>query len=228
MKEVAISCRNIRKSYGANECRVEALKGINLDVYHGQLTLMVGPSGSGKTTLLSILTTILTPDEGDLYILDQNASKMTEDEKAHLRSTSLGVVFQSLYLIPTLTIQENIALPLLVAGQSEEVASAKAMEILNQLNMTKRAHFSPLSLSRGQQQRIAIGRAMINESSILVCDEPTSSLDQASGLEIMGFLRELAHASRAVFVVTHDHRIFPFADRIVSMNDGLLTTENEI
>lgn len=228
MNQVAISCKNIRKSYGVNECRVEALKGINLDIYHGELTLMVGPSGSGKTTLLSILTTILTPDEGDLYILDKNASKMTENEKAELRSKSLGVVFQSLYLIPTLTIQENIALPLLVAGEEEKVANEKAMDILKRLNMEKRADFSPLSLSRGQQQRVAIGRAMINESSILVCDEPTSSLDQASGLEVMGFLRDLAHASRAVFVVTHDHRIFPFADRIVSMNDGLLTTENEI
>lgn len=227
MEDVAIRCQKIRKSYGKNECRIDALKNVDLDIHFGELTLLVGPSGSGKTTLLSIITTILTPDEGDLFILGKNASKMSEDEKAHLRSTSLGVVFQSLYLIPTLTIKENVALPLLVAGQKEEVANQKAMKILNQLNMSKRADFSPNSLSRGQQQRIAIGRAMINDSKILVCDEPTSSLDKTSGLEIMSLLRDLAHDSRAVFVVTHDHRIFPFADRIITMNDGVIIPEKE-
>lgn len=227
MGDVAISCKGIRKSYGKNECRIDALKDVDLDIHSGELTLLVGPSGSGKTTLLSIITTILTPDAGDLFILGKNASKMTENEKADLRSTSLGVVFQSLYLIPTLTIKENVALPLLVAGQSEDKANDKAMEVLTQLNMSKRADFSPNSLSRGQQQRIAIGRAMINDSKIIVCDEPTSSLDKTSGLEIMSLLRDLAHMSRAVFVVTHDHRIFPFADRIITMNDGVIIPEKE-
>jgi putative ABC transport system ATP-binding protein len=227
MRDVVISCRGIKKSYGKGETRIDALKGIDLDIYEKQLTLLVGPSGSGKTTLLSIITTILTPDEGELYILNKNVHSMSENEKALVRANSLGVVFQSLYLIPTLTVLENVALPLLVAGQREEVAHDKAEDILKEINMFNRASSSPASLSRGQQQRIAIGRAMINDSRIIVCDEPTSSLDQASGLEIMSHLRDLAHSARAIFVVTHDHRIFPFADRIITINDGLIVSEKE-
>ncbi|CCB87665.1 MULTISPECIES: ABC transporter ATP-binding protein [Parachlamydia] len=228
MDTIAISCRNVKKCYGENECRIEALKGIDLDIYSGQLTLMVGPSGSGKTTLLSILTTILTPDEGEVFILGHNVSTMNDNEKAMLRRNYLGIVFQSLFLIPTLSILENVALPLLVAGKSEEEANERALNTLKELNMAQRADFSPSNLSKGQQQRIAIGRAMVNNSKIIVCDEPTSSLDKASGLEILSLLRDLALASRAIFVVTHDHRIFPFADRIITMSDGLIIPENDI
>lgn len=225
-KQIAISCRGIRKRYGKNECEVEALKGIDLDIYKGELTLMVGPSGSGKTTLLSILTTLLSPDSGDLIILGKNVSKMTDEEKTSLRKSSLGVVFQSLFLIPSLTILENVALPLIVAGFSHEEADEKAMEILKKLHIDHKAYFNPNTLSHGQQQRVAIGRAMVNGSEIIMCDEPTSALDQASGLNVMELLRDLAHESRAIFVVTHDHRIFPFADRILTMSDGLLLKED--
>jgi len=224
-KDIAISCRGIRKRYGKNECEVDALKGIDLDIHKGELTLLVGPSGSGKTTLLSILTTILSPDAGDLFILGKDVNKMTDEEKTLLRKNSLGVVFQSLFLVPSLTIVENVALPLVVAGLSHEEANQKAMNILKKLHIDHKAHFDPTTLSRGQQQRVAIGRALVNGSEIMMCDEPTSSLDQASGLNVMELLRDLAHESRAIFVVTHDHRIFPYADRIITMDDGLLLKE---
>jgi putative ABC transport system ATP-binding protein len=230
MEQVTISCKGIKKSYGEGENRVDALKGIDLDIHESQLTLLVGPSGSGKTTLLSIITTILTPDEGQLFLLDQDIKKMTKKEKALFCRHTLGIVFQSLFLVPTLTVAENVTLPLLVAGFSQEAAMEKAITTLKQMNLAHRCNISPAILSKGQQQRVAVARALINDAKILVCDEPTSSLDQASGVEVMTFLRELAlHSSRTILVVTHDHRIFPFADRIVEMSDGqiMLGKKNE-
>ncbi len=221
MTELAICCRGIKKHYGEGDNRVEALKEIDLDVEQGQLTLLVGPSGSGKTTLLSIITTILTPDAGELYLLNQNIYEMSEIERAQFCRDHLGIVFQSLFLIPTLTVAENISLPLIIAGFNRQLALDKARELLEKMHLMHRFHSPPNTLSKGQQQRVAIARAIINDSNILVCDEPTSALDQASGLEIMTLLREkVLQSSRAVLVVTHDQRTFPFADRIIQMSDG--------
>jgi putative ABC transport system ATP-binding protein len=219
--ESTIKCRGIKKSYGQNENRIEALKGVNLDVYPGQLTLLVGPSGSGKSTLLSIITTLLTPDEGDLFLLDMDVHKMTANDKAAFCRNNLGIVFQSLFLIPTLTVAENVSLPLLVEGKSETEAMAKALEALKMVKIDHRAQASPSNLSKGQQQRVAIARAIVTESNIIVCDEPTSALDLHSGQDAMNLLHELAKKhNKTVLVVTHDHRVFPHADRIIYLNDG--------
>ncbi len=223
MHTLAISCKGIKKHYGKGENRFEALKGIDLDVHKGELTLLVGPSGSGKTTLLSILTAVLTPDSGQVLLLNQNIWNMSEKERSKFCSEHLGIVFQSLYLIPTLSVLENITLPLIIAGKKTKSAKDKAMELLERMHLAHRAHSPPRDLSKGQQQRVAIARAMINDSEILVCDEPTSALDQTAGHEIMVLLREkVLHSSRAVLVVTHDQRTFPFADRIIEMNDGMM------
>lgn len=219
----AIRCKGIKKSYGKGETLVEVLKGVDLEVEHGKLTLLVGPSGSGKTTLLSIITTILTPDAGQLFLLDHEVSSMTDDERARFCLKNIGTVYQSLFLVPTLTVGENVSLPLLVAGYPEDEANAKAKEILGKMQLDHKLNISPSNLSKGQQQRVAIARAMVNESKILICDEPTSSLDQTSGLNIMTLLRELATKfSKAVLVVTHDQRTFQFADRIIKLSDGLI------
>lgn len=229
MKEIAVKCRGITKSYGTKENRVDALKGINLDIHQSELTLLVGPSGSGKTTLLSIISTILTPDEGELYLFEHEIHRMSEKEKALFRRDQLGIVFQSLLLIPTLTVLENVSLPLLVAGHTQEAAERKARQFLEYLKMAHRSHVSPASLSKGQQQRVAIARAMTNESKIIVCDEPTSALDQTSGVEAMNLLKELSsNHSKAILVVTHDHRIFSFADRVVEMSDGQILSSGKI
>lgn len=223
-KKVAIQCQGIKKSYGEGECRTEALKGIDLDINKGELTLLVGPSGSGKTTLLSIITSALTPDAGKLFILDKDIGQLTEKEKADFCSQNMGVVFQSLFLIPSLTVEENVALPLIVAGQTEEEAHDRATDLLKKLQIEKYAATAPTSMSKGQQQRVAIARALIHDPSVIICDEPTSALDQANGMTVMSILHELASdPKRAVVVVTHDHRTFPFADRIVNMNDGQIT-----
>jgi putative ABC transport system ATP-binding protein len=227
MSKLAVRCKGIKKSYGSNENRVEALKSTDLEISRGELALLVGPSGSGKTTLISIIATILTPDEGELFLLDQAIGAMSEDEKADFRCSHIGIVFQSLFLIPTLTVLENVALPLIVGGFPEEAANEKAMQFLEQVHLDHRCNVSPSQLSKGQQQRVAIARAMINDSSIIICDEPTSSLDHVTGFEIMEFLHSLAlHSSKAVLVVTHDPRIFSYGDRIVSMSDGQITPQN--
>lgn len=224
MKEIGISCRGIRKSYGKNETRIEALKGVDLDVNLGELTILEGPSGSGKSTLLSIITTILTPDAGKLYLLGKEMLHIKQDERATFCRNNLGIVFQSLFLIPTLSAMENVTLPLLIEGYTDKEANEKAMDVLKKMKMEHRANVSPASLSKGQQQKIAISRAIVNDSKIIVCDEPTSALDQSSGQETMEILRDLAKkAHKAVLIVTHDHRIFSFADHIVSINDGLIT-----
>lgn len=228
MIQRAVSCKGIKKFYGEGDNRVEALKGINLDIYSGKLTLLVGPSGSGKTTLLSIITTILTPTEGQLFLLEQDMMQMSNHQRAQFRRDHLGIVFQSLFLIPSLTVAENITLPLIIAGQEPKSAFNKALELLDRMHLAHRSQASPFSLSKGQQQRVAIARAMVNDSKILVCDEPTSALDQVAGLEIMSLLREtVLHSSRAVLVVTHDQRTFPFADRIITINDGQITSEDK-
>lgn len=219
-----IECKGIRKVYGTGENEVEAVKNINLSVYGQQLTLLVGPSGSGKTTLISIIATILTPDAGELYLLHENMENKTEVEKAKFRYHNIGIVFQSLFLIPTLTIAENVALPLMVGGVKEKIALEKAQEFLDKVHLAHRAKVSPTQLSKGQQQRVAIARAMINDPAIMIFDEPTSALDHESGFEIMEFLHTLAkNSTKAVLVVTHDPRILPYADSIISMSDGEIT-----
>lgn len=226
MQSIAIKCKGIKKSYGAGENRVDALKTTHLEIHKNQLTLLVGPSGSGKTTLVSIIATILSPDEGELILLDQKMDLMSELEKADFRCKNIGFVFQSLFLIPTLSIAENVALPLIVGGMQEKSALEKAIHFLEKVHLAHRAQVSPTNLSKGQQQRVAIVRAMINDAAIIICDEPTSSLDHVSGFEIMEFLHELAkNSTKAVLVVTHDPRIFSYADRIIAMSDGEITPE---
>lgn len=225
---ISITCRDIKKYYTNGANKTEALKGISLDIFDEKLTLLVGPSGSGKTTLLSIIETILTPNEGELIILGQHVNKMNEFEKAQFRNKNIGVVFQALHLIPTLTILENVTLPLIIKGEEEEKAKKKGISLLEQLQIKKKMDSPPAHLSRGEQQRAAIARALINDPKIILCDEPTGALDQENGHAFMTILRDLASRdNRTVFVITHDHRIFLFADHIIYMNDGKIEKKNE-
>lgn len=226
MGKIAIECQGIKKHYGQAERRVEALRGVDLAIETEALTLLIGPSGSGKTTLLSIISAILTPDEGQIRVLDKELMALTDNEKSRFCSENIGIVFQSLFLIPTLSVEENIALPLLVLGSSHRRARAKAREQLESFRLERYADSSPADLSKGQQQRVAIARALVHGPAIVICDEPTSALDHATGMEIMKLLKEIAlQQGKAVLVVTHDHRIFAFADRMISMSDGLIEGE---
>lgn len=223
-QQTVIECQNLKKHYGEGENRVDALRGINLSIYDNELTLLVGPSGSGKTTLMSIIAMILTADEGKLLLLGNDTQTMSLEQKDIFRRDHVGIVFQSLCLVPTLTVLENVTLPLIIAGETETEANEKAHALLKLMEIDHRSFDTPKNMSKGQQQRVAIARAVINGSKIIVCDEPTSALDHAHGMEVMSMLQELAK-SRAVIVITHDHRIFSHADRIVNMDDGLIITD---
>lgn len=224
---ITIKCKGIKKSYLQSNTKTDALKGIDLEIHNKKLTLLVGPSGSGKTTLMSIIHTILTPDGGDLFILGHYINKMNELEKAHFRNINLGVVFQNLYLIPSLTSLENVILPVIIQGGNENIAKKKAIDLLKKLNIAEKMEIPPTQLSRGQQQRVAIARALINDPKIVMCDEPTSALDQEQGALFMAFLQELALAEdRTILVITHDYRTFQYGDRIIKLNDGLIEEEH--
>lgn len=218
---LAVSCKNIQKAYVTGTTRVDALRGVDLEVETGELLLIVGPSGCGKTTLLSIIAGILTQDVGECFIFGENLNAMPNGEKTAHRGKNIGFVFQSFNLVPMLSLSENVAIPLILNGASEKEAERKAEEVLTTLGLEEKVRVFPTELSGGQQQRVAIARALIHEPRLLICDEPTAYLDHETGQKVMEVLKKIAlNEQRAIIVVTHDPRIFSFADRIVKMDDG--------
>jgi putative ABC transport system ATP-binding protein len=221
---VAVKCSDVTKDYGVGDVKVTALRGINLEVYQGELLILAGPSGCGKTTLISIIGGILKRDAGTCTILGKDLENMNTAERAHFRGTSIGFVFQTFNLLPSLTAAENVAVPLLIGGKERKFALQRARVILDQVGLSGREDALPSQLSGGQQQRVAIARALVHEPKIIICDEPTSNLDHATGHAMMEILRNVAQApDRALVVVTHDTRIYEFADRIAHMDDGKIS-----
>jgi putative ABC transport system ATP-binding protein len=219
--EPLVTCRDVTKVYGTGNAQVEALRGINLNVYGGELTMLVGPSGCGKTTLLSVLAGILLPTAGHVIALRTNLTHMSSWRRTAFRRSNVGFVFQQFHLLPTLTAAENVAVPLVIQGQSKRTAVAAAKTLLGKIGMGDRVNNLPGKLSGGQQQRVAIARALIHRPHLVVCDEPTSALDAHTGHTIMELLRTNAiEGDRAVMIVTHDPRIFEFADSMARMDDG--------
>lgn len=223
MTEPAVLCNDLYKTFGAGEDAVKVLRGVNFEVPRGEMTFLVGPSGCGKTTLLSVIAGLLNPTRGDLRVLGTPLAQLKGSAAVEFRRKNLGFVFQQFNLLPSLTAAENAAVPLLAAGWKRKAAVEKAETILGDLGLAARSHAMPNQLSGGQQQRVAFARALIHEPQLIVCDEPTSALDADTGHHVMELLRKVAvRPGRAVLVVTHDSRIFPFADRIAHMNDGLV------
>jgi putative ABC transport system ATP-binding protein len=219
--EPLVTCRDVTKVYGTGNAQVEALRGINLNIYGGELTMLVGPSGCGKTTLLSVLAGILLPTAGHVIALRTNLTHMSSWRRTAFRRLNVGFVFQQFNLLPTLTAAENVAVPLVIQGQSKRQAVAAAKVLLGKIGMGERVNNLPGKLSGGQQQRVAIARALIHRPHLVVCDEPTSALDAHTGHTIMELLRTNAiEGDRAVMIVTHDPRIFEFADSMARMDDG--------
>lgn len=218
---IAVSCRGLTKSYGTGDAQTLALRGIDLSIRYGELLMLVGPSGSGKTTLLSIIAGILDQDAGQCVVLDHDSRTMDATERARFRGRSIGFVFQTFNLLPSLTVVENVAVPLLINGTPRKTAAKRARGMLDAFDLGGRAEALPTQLSGGQQQRVAIARALIHVPKLIVCDEPTSNLDHTAGHHVMELLRREAQVpDRALVVVTHDSRIFEFADRIAHMDDG--------
>ena len=217
----AVICRDITKEFVTKDTTTQVLRGVDLEIPFGELTLLVGPSGCGKTTLLSVIAGLLDPTDGELRVLDQDIRQMSGSESVSFRRKHLGFVFQQFNLLPALTAAENAAVPLLAAGVPRRQAVAKASEYLVELGLDGRLNALPSQLSGGQQQRVALARALVHEPKLIVCDEPTSALDHQSGHAVMELLtRAAVREDRAVIVVTHDSRVFEFGDRIAYMEDG--------
>jgi putative ABC transport system ATP-binding protein len=216
-----VICRDVVKTYGSGNAQVHALRGVDLDVYPGEVTMLVGPSGCGKTTLLSVVAGILRPTSGDVSVLGDDLTRLSSWRRTAFRRDNVGFVFQQFNLLPALTAAENAAVPLVIQGYSKWRAVSAAKQLLTKMGMGDRVNNLPGNLSGGQQQRVAIARALIHRPHLLVCDEPTSALDHKTGHSILELLRSIAvEGDRAVIIVTHDSRIFEFADTMARMDDG--------
>lgn len=219
--EIAVGARGIEKVYVTGDTRVTALRGADLEVRSGELVMLVGPSGCGKTSLISIIAGLLRRDSGELAVLGQDPQALTNEQRTSWRLRHIGFVFQQFNLIPTLSIAENVAIPLILQGTDRRTACQRAKEALAEVGLEGRESSGPNLLSGGQQQRVAIARALVNGPSVLVCDEPTSALDGHTGLRIMELIARVGRRpGRAAIIVTHDERIFHLADHIVHMDDG--------
>jgi putative ABC transport system ATP-binding protein len=207
--------------FGRGELATRALHPTDIEIRRGEVLVIMGPSGSGKTTLLSILGLVLTPTEGEVRIDGRPVGDASPDELAVLRRDRVGFVFQQFNLLPSLSALENAAVPLLLAGVPRRERLERAGRALALVDMSDRRKATPRLLSGGQQQRVAIARALVNDAPVLLCDEPTASLDGATGRGVLQTLRDLTRGEgRAVVIVTHDERAVPFADRVVHVIDG--------
>ncbi len=220
-KGLAAYCRGVTKHYGSGSNQVLALRGIDLEIPAGKLTMLVGPSGCGKTTLISVIAGILDRDAGECSVFGRDFSAMGQRERTRYRGENIGFVFQQFNLLPTLNAAENVAVPLMILGEGRAAAVAKGKEYLAQVGLGDRWKSLPSQLSGGQQQRVAIARALVHSPRLIVCDEPTSALDHETGGRVMALLKDVALKNdRALVIVTHDARIFSYADQIAKMDDG--------
>lgn len=220
---VAVHCRGVTKEFGTGDAKVQALRGVDVDIQYGAMTLLVGPSGCGKTTLISIMAGLLDPTAGEVSLLGQDRRNLRGSQLVRFRAENIGFVFQQYNLLPSLTAVENAAVPLIIRGVRRAEAIDRAMVMMTEVGLKERARALPSQLSGGQQQRVAIARALVNEPRLLVCDEPTAALDAHSGRTVMDLIKRVTvRDDRAVIVVTHDNRVFDLGDRIIAMSDGLV------
>jgi len=224
----AIQVSGLTKAFGKGNARTMALKDTSFDAREGDLQLIVGPSGCGKTTLLSVIAGTLVPDTGEVIVFGEPLHAMRSAAVTRFRRRYIGFIFQQFNLIPTLTLAENVSIPLLLAGSGTSKAERAATAMLDRVGLAGREKNHPRQLSGGQQQRVAIARALVHDPRLLICDEPTSALDRETGHQIMEILRDIARKpGRSVIVVTHDPRVYEFADRIAEMEDGRVLRQLE-
>jgi putative ABC transport system ATP-binding protein len=226
MSDLVMQATGVAKDLGHGVAQIRALKGVDLALRGGELTLLMGPSGSGKTTLLSILGCMLTPTEGTVHVRGESIAGKAAEDLAKLRRENIGFVFQSYHLFPTLTAADNVRLALDVRGENGRAARDKARAALARVGLSGKTGNYPRALSGGEQQRVAIARAVVGDPSVILADEPTAALDSENGKAIMGILADIAKdPGRGVLVVTHDPRLVPFASRIVHIEDGIIVGE---
>lgn len=218
-----ISVRGLTKTYQEGSGGTPALRGVNLDLYPGELVLLMGPSGSGKTTLLSIMGCILAATSGSVRVVGKEVTGLDESQLPAVRLGHIGFIFQGFNLFQTLTAGENVELMLGLKGMQGKEAVRRARDLLAEVGLGTKYNSFPSDLSGGEKQRVAIARALAGEPQVILADEPTASLDSTTGRNVLGVLRRLAHdRGRGVVVVTHDPRALGFADRIIQIEDGMI------
>jgi putative ABC transport system ATP-binding protein len=220
---VILEVKNIKKNYYLGKIQVPALRGVSFNVKQGEFVAIFGPSGSGKSTLLHLMGGLDRPDEGEILIDGANLQKLHDNELAELRLKKIGFVFQFFNLLPRLTALRNVELPLTVAGLPEKETLEKAREMLKLMGLQTRVDHKPSELSGGEQQRVAMARALINDPKIVLADEPTGNLDTKTGWELVELMRKLNKEKGQTFVmITHDPHIAETADRVIHLRDGLI------
>lgn len=220
-----LETRDLHKSYQAGDARVDALRGVSIKILPAEIVAITGPSGCGKSTLLHILGALDTPSSGQAYLEGHPLHSLDDDKLTALRRLKIGFIFQFFHLLPTLTVEENVLLPLLLAGRVTPSAKSRAHELLAAVGLSDRSHHRPHQLSGGQLQRAAVARALIHRPSVLLADEPTGNLDSASSTIVIQLLTQLARNEKTtVILVTHSDRIAAAADRQIALVDGRLAS----
>ena len=223
--EEILSMKNIIKKYQLGEEEQTILKGIDLTVKKGEFLSILGPSGSGKSTCMNIIGCLDVPTSGEYILAGKDVSGLSETELSEIRAQEIGFIFQSFYLLKRLTVLENVELSMIYSGVPEKERKIIAREMLKKVGLENKENHLPNQLSGGQQQRVAIARALATNPSILLCDEPTGALDQATGRQIMTLFKELHAEGRTIIMITHDEKIATHADRIVRILDGNISEE---
>jgi ABC-type lipoprotein export system ATPase subunit len=221
-----VEAHGIVRDFKGGSGIVHALRGIDLRIMPGEFVALRGRSGSGKTTLLNILIGLDDPTQGNVSVLGRPLAKMSETERAHLRSHNVGMMFQNAHLFPSLTAQENVEIPLRLMRMDPATRTKKAREALERVHLGARAHHRGLELSGGEQQRVALARALVHEPQFIVADEPTGNLDSMTGRDITQLLRDITHTTKiGMLIATHDISVVNVADRVLSISDGLISEE---
>ena len=221
--EAPLVVENVRKQFRQGDRAVAALDGVSLDVPRGQFLAIMGASGSGKSTMLHLMAGLATPDEGRVVINGTELKGMSDRDLTLFRRRNIGLVFQSFNLIPTLSAEENVALPLMLEGRNGGAAKAKVDELLNSLGLAKRRHHRPDAMSGGEQQRVAIGRALVADPAVILADEPTGNLDSANSRSVCELLRDLSVIhNKTIVMVTHEPTVAAYAQEVAVLKDGKL------
>jgi putative ABC transport system ATP-binding protein len=228
MRPTIVALKQLSKIYSRGKAAVTALRDVNLEIQQGDFCAFVGPSGCGKSTLLGLVAGLDVPTDGEVLLDGRSTKRFTSDEWTTMRRETIGIVFQAFHLVPGLTAEENIALPLMLRGDRSPSVAARVEEVLDMVGMANRRHHRPGELSGGEQQRVAIARALAHRPRVLLADEPTGNLDSHQGAEIMALIRTLAKAGeQTVLLVTHSGQAAHTADYTWTMQDGRLMTRTE-